>query len=96
MNYRILRVNRAFELIWSDGADPNNNRYIGWFRTRYEADFEKAQLEKGANLDELKKRLADRDRYTRRPKRTRYQKIIQSEERRLFDGQDSCNHIHWR
>lgn len=68
-----------YSLIWSAGADPDGHRFIGDFRSYYEATFEKRLLQTGQTTeDEVRARAKFDYRkwlLSRKPKRDRFLRL---------------------
>lgn len=87
VRYNIFCVKRGYYSLVAklEGPDPSDDemdprdRFIGDFRTKYEAFFEKRQLEAGnITMEEVKGRLYMKERAERadrRPKRDRYKRL---------------------
>lgn len=77
MSYFITRLNRKYALV--ELPEGEESRFVGDFRTLYEAEFEKRLLEVGEDSDSLRKRLDKRDRFVHVPRRNRFQRLLLSE-----------------
>jgi hypothetical protein len=79
MSFQIVFNQGKYALIDVYGECPDERRFVGHFRTRYEAEFEANLLNAGGNVDELRKSLDRLDRAPHVPKRNRYQRILRNE-----------------
>lgn len=83
MSYAILGQSCGrtvrYSLIWSAGMDADGHRFIGDFRSYYEAQFEKRLLQDGQTTEEEVKERAKADYRKwlmgRKPKRDRFLRL---------------------
>lgn len=79
MSFQVFWHQGKYALVDVYGEGADERRYVGSFRTQYEANFEANLLNAGGSVEELRKSLDILDRAPHVPKRNRYQRILRNE-----------------